>query len=84
MTEAVIVATARTPIGRAMKGSLKSIRPDDLSAHIIKAVLDKVPAARPRPRSRTSSGAAASPRVSRATTSAAPPPCSPGSATSPA
>jgi acetyl-CoA C-acetyltransferase len=42
--EAVIVATARTPIGRAMKGSLKNCRPDDLSAHIINAVLDKVPA----------------------------------------
>lgn len=44
MTEAVIVATARTPIGRMSKGSLKDMRPDDLSAHIIKAVLDKVPA----------------------------------------
>ena len=40
MTDAVIVATARTPIGRAVKGSLKDLRPDDLSAHIIKAVLD--------------------------------------------
>jgi acetyl-CoA C-acetyltransferase len=44
MTEAVIVSTARTPIGRMGKGSLKDMRPDDLSAHIIKAVLDKVPA----------------------------------------
>jgi len=44
MTEAVIVATARTPIGRMAKGSLKDLRPDDLSAHIIMAVLDKVPA----------------------------------------
>ena len=44
MSEAVIVATARTPIGRMSKGSLKDMRPDDLSAHIIKAVLDKVPA----------------------------------------
>ncbi|MFZ4519165.1 MAG: acetyl-CoA C-acetyltransferase [Microthrixaceae bacterium] len=43
MTEAVIVATARTPIGRMGKGSLKDLRPDDLSAHIITAVLDKVP-----------------------------------------
>ena len=43
MTDAVIVATARTPIGRMAKGSLKDLRPDDLSAHIIKAVLDKVP-----------------------------------------
>ena len=44
MTEAVIVAIARTPIGRMSKGSLKDMRPDDLSAHIITSVLDKVPA----------------------------------------
>ncbi|MFZ4433276.1 MAG: acetyl-CoA C-acetyltransferase [Microthrixaceae bacterium] len=43
MTDAVIVATARTPIGRMGKGSLKDTRPDDLSAAIITAVLDKVP-----------------------------------------
>jgi acetyl-CoA C-acetyltransferase len=43
MTEAVIVATGRTPIGRANKGSLVDCRPDDLSALIIGAVLDKVP-----------------------------------------
>jgi acetyl-CoA C-acetyltransferase len=44
MSEAVIVATARTPIGRANKGSLVECRPDDLSALIIDAVLAKVPA----------------------------------------
>ncbi|MCU0270031.1 MAG: acetyl-CoA C-acetyltransferase [Acidimicrobiales bacterium] len=43
MPEAVIVATARSPIGRAMKGSLVNCRPDDLSATIVKAVLAKVP-----------------------------------------
>ncbi|MFG1752880.1 acetyl-CoA C-acetyltransferase [Streptosporangium sandarakinum] len=43
MPEAVIVATARSPIGRAFKGSLKDIRPDDLTAQIIKAALAKVP-----------------------------------------
>jgi acetyl-CoA C-acetyltransferase len=43
MPEAVIVAAARSPIGRANKGSLKDFRPDDLSALIIKAALDKVP-----------------------------------------
>jgi acetyl-CoA C-acetyltransferase len=43
MTEAVIVATARTPIGRANKGSLVDCRPDDLSGLIIDAVLAKVP-----------------------------------------
>jgi acetyl-CoA C-acetyltransferase len=41
--EAVIVATARSPIGRAAKGSLVSIRPDDLSMQIVNALLDKVP-----------------------------------------
>jgi acetyl-CoA C-acetyltransferase len=43
MPEAVIVATARSPIGRAMKGSLVNSRPDDLSTQIVKAVLAKVP-----------------------------------------
>ena len=33
MPEAVIVATARSPIGRAFKGSLIEVRPDDLAAH---------------------------------------------------
>jgi len=42
MPEAVIVSAARSPIGRANKGSLKDLRPDDLSALIIKAALDKV------------------------------------------
>ncbi len=43
MTEAVIVATARSPIGRAGKGSLVDIRPDDLAAQVIRAALAKVP-----------------------------------------
>jgi acetyl-CoA C-acetyltransferase len=43
MPEAVIVATARSPIGRAFKGSLTSIRPDDLTAQIVTAALAKVP-----------------------------------------
>ncbi|MGA1556025.1 MAG: acetyl-CoA C-acetyltransferase [Ilumatobacteraceae bacterium] len=43
MTEAVIVATARSPIGRAGKGSLVEIRPDDLSAQIVRALMAKVP-----------------------------------------
>jgi acetyl-CoA C-acetyltransferase len=47
MAEAVIVATARSPIGRAFKGSLKDLRPDDLTATIIRAALDKVPALDP-------------------------------------
>lgn len=43
MPEAVVVATARSPIGRAFKGSLKDVRPDDLTARIVRAALDKVP-----------------------------------------
>ena len=47
MPEAVIVSTARSPIGRAMKGSLVSIRPDDLAAQMVRAALDKVPELNP-------------------------------------
>jgi acetyl-CoA C-acetyltransferase len=43
MPEAVIVSTARSPIGRAGKGSLVDIRPDDLAVQIVGAALDKVP-----------------------------------------
>src|SRR6059036_3647366 len=44
MPEAVIVETARTPIGRAFKGSLKDYRPDDLCAFIVDDLMGKVPA----------------------------------------
>ena len=47
MAEAVIVATTRSPIGRAFKGSLVDMRPDDLSAQMIKALMAKVPQVRP-------------------------------------
>ena len=43
MTEAVIVALGRSPIGRARKGSLVDVRPDDLAAHVVTKVLEKVP-----------------------------------------
>src|SRR5215471_15341797 len=43
MPEAVIVATARSPIGRAFKGSLTTIRPDDAAVQMVAAVLAKVP-----------------------------------------
>ncbi|MGH3463993.1 MAG: acetyl-CoA C-acetyltransferase [Kribbellaceae bacterium] len=42
MPEAVIVSTARSPIGRAFKGSLKNIRPDDLAVQMIKAATGKI------------------------------------------
>ncbi|WP_327414361.1 acetyl-CoA C-acetyltransferase [Streptomyces sp. NBC_01233] len=48
MPEAVIVSTARSPIGRAGKGSLKDVRPDDLTATIIQAALAKIPELDPR------------------------------------
>ena len=44
MPEAVIVSAARSPIGRANKGSLTDLRPDELAATIVSAALDKVPA----------------------------------------
>jgi acetyl-CoA C-acetyltransferase len=47
MPEAVIVATARSPIGRANKGSLKDLRPDDLTVQVVRAALDKLPALDP-------------------------------------
>ncbi|MFT3899385.1 MAG: acetyl-CoA C-acetyltransferase [Gordonia sp. (in: high G+C Gram-positive bacteria)] len=43
MPEAVIVAHARSPIGRAGKGSLKDVRPDELSRQMVAAALGKVP-----------------------------------------
>lgn len=47
MPEAVIVATARSPIGRAVKGSLRELRPDDLAAAMVDAALAKVPGVDP-------------------------------------
>ena len=43
MPDAVIVAAARTPIGRAFKGSLREVRPDDLAAFAVQTALDQVP-----------------------------------------
>jgi len=43
MREAVIVATARTALAKSHRGSFNLTRPDDLAAHVIGAVLDKVP-----------------------------------------
>jgi acetyl-CoA C-acetyltransferase len=48
MPEAVIVATARSPIGRAVKGSLKDMRPDDLAVQMVQAALAEVPELDPR------------------------------------
>jgi acetyl-CoA C-acetyltransferase len=48
MPDAVIVSVARSPIGRAVKGSLATMRPDDLASQVIQAVLDKVPELDPR------------------------------------
>jgi acetyl-CoA C-acetyltransferase len=48
MPEAVIVSVARSPIGRAFKGSLTEVRPDDLTATIVRTALDKIPELDPR------------------------------------
>ncbi|GAA2220808.1 acetyl-CoA C-acetyltransferase [Streptomyces amakusaensis] len=48
MPEAVIVSAARSPIGRAFKGSLKELRADDLTAFIVRTALDKLPGLDPR------------------------------------
>src|SRR3954447_5277644 len=47
MPEAVIVSAVRSPIGRAGKGSLIDIRPDDLTVQMVRAALDQVPALDP-------------------------------------
>src|SRR6202046_4784461 len=47
MAEAVVVATARSPIGRAFQGSMTTIRPDDLTVQMITAALAKVPQLNP-------------------------------------
>ena len=47
MPEAVIVAAARSPIGRANKGHLVDVRPDDLAAYVVSRVLEKVPQIEP-------------------------------------
>ena len=44
MPEAVLVAAVRTPVGRAPKGALSTIRPDDLAATALTGALDRVPA----------------------------------------
>ena len=56
MPEAVIVAATRSPIGRAAKGSLVTMRPDDLAAQIVRAALDKVPVAGPQGHRRPDDG----------------------------
>ncbi len=43
MPEAVIVSAVRTPIGRAKKGSLQDVRPDDLAAFAVRSAVDSVP-----------------------------------------
>jgi acetyl-CoA C-acetyltransferase len=48
MPEAVIVAAGRSPIGRAFKGHLIDVRPDDLAAHVVTKVLDKAPQLEPQ------------------------------------
>ncbi len=47
MTDAVIAAYGRSPVGRARKGSLVDVRPDDLAAYIVTKVLEKVPELEP-------------------------------------
>src|SRR5260221_79886 len=48
MAEAVIVSSVRTPVGRGFKGSLRTMRPDDLAALVIKEALARVPGLDPK------------------------------------
>ena len=43
MTDAVIVAAARSPFGKAFRGSLASVRPDDLTETVVRAAMSRVP-----------------------------------------
>jgi acetyl-CoA acetyltransferase len=43
VTDAVLVAAVRTPVGKAPHGQLRHMRPDDLAALVIRAALDRVP-----------------------------------------
>ena len=80
VTEAVIVSTARTPIGRAFKGSLKDVRPDDLAvAGRSSAALAKVPELDPTTGRRPLPGLRRAVRASTAPTWPASSPCWPGS-----
>jgi acetyl-CoA acyltransferase len=45
--EAYIVAATRTPVGKAPRGMLRQVRPDDMLAHVLKSVLAQVPAIEP-------------------------------------
>ena len=47
MPEAVIVDTIRTPIGRAFKGSLAQLRPDEMGAYVIDQLLERNPELQP-------------------------------------
>jgi acetyl-CoA acyltransferase len=48
MADAVIVSSVRTPVGRGFKGSLRTTRPDDLAALVIKEALARVPGLDPK------------------------------------
>src|SRR5918996_5386472 len=43
MPEAVIVDGTRSPIGRAKKGSLKDVRPDDLAGYVVQKLMERLP-----------------------------------------
>ncbi|MGH8295956.1 MAG: beta-ketoacyl synthase N-terminal-like domain-containing protein, partial [Steroidobacteraceae bacterium] len=45
--EAYIVAATRTPVGKAPRGMLRHVRPDDMLVHVIRSVLAQVPAIEP-------------------------------------
>ena len=44
LQDAYIVSATRTPIGKAPRGMLKNVRPDDLLAHVLKAAVAQAPA----------------------------------------
>ena len=63
--DVVVVAAVRTAVGKALKGSLKDTRPDDLLAEAIRGLLAKVPAST-QPPSMTSLSVVPCPKASKA------------------
>jgi len=47
MREAVVVSAVRTPVGKAKKGTLKDMRPDDMAAAVIAEALKRTPGLKP-------------------------------------
>ena len=69
MKEVVIVDAVRTPMGKSKNGVFRNVRAEDLSAHLIKALMERNPVCKKHTRLKTSFGAVSSKPKNRASTS---------------